>query len=84
MRLRTTLLIAALIGFGALLGRLASTGRVSTTSTALAQSGGTPTVLPRPDFHFPGNIGRTYQDSDPARFPQPVPAPKAIGAPGPR
>jgi len=40
---------------------------------------GTPTVLPRPDFHFPGNVGRTFLDSDPAQFPQPVQAPK--GAP---
>jgi hypothetical protein len=39
----------------------------------------TPDVLPRPDFHFPGQIGRTYLDSDPAQFPQPVSAPK--GAP---
>src|SRR5882724_65164 len=39
----------------------------------------TPGVLPRPDFHFPGNVGRTYTDSDPAQFPQPVQAPK--GAP---
>ncbi len=40
---------------------------------------GTPEVLPRPDFRFPGEIGRTYLDSDPAQFPQPVQAPK--GAP---
>lgn len=40
---------------------------------------GTPTVLPRPDFRFQGNVGRTYLDSDPAQFPQPVQAPK--GAP---
>ena len=40
---------------------------------------GTPDVLPRPDFHFPGEIGRTYLDSDPAQFPQPVAAPE--GAP---
>lgn len=39
----------------------------------------TPDVLPRPDFHFPGSIGRTYLDSDKARFPQPVKAPQ--GAP---
>src|SRR5690348_3237474 len=39
----------------------------------------TPTVLPRPDFHFPGNVGRTYADSDPAQFPKAVEAPK--GAP---
>src|SRR5262245_56047415 len=55
------------------------------TPMALAQSpdvggsGGTPEVLPRPDFHFPGNVGRTYADSDPAQFPQPAKAPK--GAP---
>src|SRR5882724_2630096 len=35
--------------------------------------------LPRPDFHFPGNVGRTYLDSDPATFPQVVRPPK--GAP---
>jgi hypothetical protein len=28
-------------------------------------AGGTPSVLPRPDFHFPGEVGRTYLDSDP-------------------
>ncbi len=40
---------------------------------------GTPTVLPRPDFRFPGEVGRTYLESDPPKFPQPVAAPK--GAP---
>lgn len=40
---------------------------------------GTPDVLPRPDFHFSGSVGRTYLDSDPPQFPQPVQAPK--GAP---
>jgi arylsulfatase len=39
----------------------------------------TPSVLPRPDFHFQGNVGRTILDSDPAQFPQPVQAP--TGAP---
>lgn len=49
-------------------------------SAAIAQEKpGTPSVLPRPDFHFPGNIGRTFNDSDKAAFPQPVKAPK--GAP---
>jgi len=37
---------------------------------------GTPGILPRPDFHFSGSVGRTYLDSDPAQFPQPVEAPK--------
>jgi arylsulfatase len=27
-------------------------------------------VLPRPDYHFQGQVGRTFQDSDPAGFPQ--------------
>ena len=36
-------------------------------------------ALPRPDFRFRGQVGRTYQDSDPATFPQIVRPPK--GAP---
>jgi arylsulfatase len=43
------------------------------------KTGQTPDILPRPDFHFTGEVGRTYQDSDPAQFPQPVQPPK--GAP---
>lgn len=39
----------------------------------------TPSALPRPDFRFPGSVGRTVEDSDPAQFPQPVAAP--AGAP---
>jgi hypothetical protein len=35
--------------------------------------------LPRPDFRFQGQVGRTYQDSDPPTFPQVVRPPK--GAP---
>ena len=85
MRTRTTLAAAALLAVGALLGWLTASGR---PATALAQgkskadvpsNSGTPSVLPRPDFHFPGNVGRTYLDSDPPQFPQPVQAPK--GAP---
>jgi len=34
-------------------------------ATVLAQQTGTPTVLPRPDSHFPGSGVRTYEDSDP-------------------
>jgi arylsulfatase len=33
-------------------------------------------ALPRPDFRFKGQVGRTYQDSDPATFPQIVRPPK--------
>jgi len=35
--------------------------------------------LPRPDFRFQGQVGRTYQDSDPPTFPEVVRPPK--GAP---
>jgi len=36
-------------------------------------------VHPRPDFRFQGQIGRTYEDSDPPTFPQVVRPPQ--GAP---
>lgn len=46
---------------------------------AKTPSAQTPDILPRPDFHFTGQVGRTFKDSDPAQFPQPVQPPK--GAP---
>src|SRR5262245_49605766 len=49
------------------------------TLESQTKSGGTPLALPRPDFHFPGNVGRTILDSDKPMFPQPVQPPK--GAP---
>lgn len=60
------------------------------TVCAQAPAGGAPVAtsapppppaesLPRPDFRFKGQIGRTYQDSDPPTFPQVVRPPK--GAP---
>src|SRR5262245_64826449 len=79
MRLPMTT-IAVLVAAAAMFGAL--------TRPSLAQekpkaeptpSPGTPTVLPRPDFHFTGSVGRTFKDSDPPQFPQPVQAPK--GAP---
>ena len=48
-------------------------------STRSDRQAGTPDVLPRPDFHFTGEVGRTDLDSDPAQFPQPISAPD--GAP---
>src|SRR5215813_6210488 len=62
----------------------ATVGIATLAQTALAQSPGSPPPggslsLPRPDFHFKGQVGRTYQDSDPATFPQIVRPPK--GAP---
>jgi arylsulfatase len=85
MRTRTTLAATTVLAVGALLGGLAASGQLTTTRAQdktkadLSPAGGTPSVLPRPDFHFPGNVGRTYLDSDPPQFPQPVQAPK--GAP---
>jgi arylsulfatase A-like enzyme len=80
----------SLVSFGtrlatnATLAVLVSISTLATSTLALSQdktfpAASTPSVLPRPDFHFPGNVGRTYLDSDPPQFPQPVQAPK--GAP---
>ena len=85
MRMRATLAASTVLAVGALLGWLAASGRPTNAQAQNAPlanqppTGGTPQVLPRPDFHFPGNVGRTYLDSDKAQFPQPVHAPK--GAP---
>lgn len=60
-------------------------GAASLATAALAQEAShwpaptTPSVLPRPDFHFPGTVGRTILDSDPPQFPRPVEPP--AGAP---
>ncbi len=49
-------------------------------SAATSSAAPTPTnVLPLPDFHFRGTVGRTIADSDPPEFPQPVRPP--AGAP---
>lgn len=48
-------------------------------ATHPSPNGGTPEILPRPDFHFTGSVGRTFEDSDPPQFPQPVQPPE--GAP---
>jgi hypothetical protein len=83
MRARTILAAAALLTVGALLGWLTASGRLITAlaqekrlESAPADTGGTPLALPRPDFHFPGNVGRTILDSDKPQFPQPVQPPK--------
>lgn len=52
---------------------------LSAQETSRWPEASTPSVLPRPDFRFKGNIGRTIEDTDPAEFPQPVQAPE--GAP---
>src|SRR5258706_8155823 len=63
---------------------LATAGIATLTQTAFAQNPGSSSPsgslsLPRPDFRFKGEVGRTFQDSDPATFPQIVRPPK--GAP---
>ena len=74
---------AVFTAVGCLFGWLTASGRFAET---LAQQpaedppqAGTAKVLPRPDFQFQGKVGKTYKDSDPPQFPQPVRAPK--GAP---
>src|SRR5262249_11890071 len=59
-----------------MLAKLLAASLLVLANTSFAQ---TPSVLPRPDYHFQGNVGRTYLDSDKPQFPQPVQAPK--GAP---
>lgn len=71
-------LLAALAG-GSLALWLATAARAEESPGNAPPAPGTPTVLPRPDFHFPGSVGRTILDSDPPQFPQPVQAPP--GAP---
>jgi arylsulfatase len=60
---RRLLLTAVAVLAGPIAGALAQTRR----------------ALPRPDFKFDGKVGKTYKESDPPKFPQPVKAP--AGAP---
>jgi len=76
MRTRTILAAATMLAVG-WLDATAFAQEENHASTAA--TGATPDVLPRPDFQFEGNVGRTYLDSDPPQFPRPVQAPK--GAP---
>lgn len=63
-----------------LIGGFTGPAEVHAQAASLAPAqAATPSVLPRPDFRFQGTVGRTWLDSDPAQFPQPVKAPK--GAP---
>jgi arylsulfatase len=59
----------------AMLAAAAALGLLPAASHAQDKAA-TPSTLPRPDFRFPGHVGRTYLDSDPAQFPQPVRAPQ--------
>jgi arylsulfatase len=79
MRTRLTFTPVALFVTALLCGWLAYPSLAQEKPKAETPTAATPSVLPRPDFHFPGNVGRTYLDSDPPQFPQPVQAPQ--GAP---
>jgi arylsulfatase len=74
---------AAVLAVGGVFGWLAASDRMgelfAQQTKTDSQSEGTPKVLPRPDFEYKGRVGKTYKDSDPPQFPQPVKAPK--GAP---
>jgi len=48
-------------------------------NATFAQTPSASPSLPRPDFHFPGKVGRTYEESDPPSFPKVARPPK--GAP---
>ncbi len=75
--------MAAVLAVGGVFSWLAASDRMgelfAQQTKTDSQSEGTPKVLPRPDFEFKGRVGKTYKDSDPPQFPQPVKAPK--GAP---
>ncbi|MFT3882913.1 MAG: hypothetical protein QM703_25065 [Gemmatales bacterium] len=78
---RTRWLTVAVIGLGMAFGWLAASGQLSQAfaqdkSSKQAASGSSPEVLPRPDFRYQGNVGRTILDSDKPQFPQPVQPPK--------
>jgi arylsulfatase len=79
MKIRSSSLALAFVSGALVASTFLSQSARAAENRAETPSAGTPSVLPRPDFHFPGNVGRTYLDTDPPQFPQPVKAPK--GAP---
>ena len=76
MQTSTTFIAAVIIAVGALLSSSENASGQNPVAgeplSELSASRGTPSVLPRPDFHFSGNVGRTIIDSDKPQFPQPV------------
>ena len=75
---RSNWVSVTMMSLGGLIGCLAAGDRSRSRHLARSQSPvrtaseGTPRVLPRPDFKFKGKVGKTYKDSDPPQFPQPV------------
>jgi arylsulfatase A-like enzyme len=80
MRIRSRIFIAV---FSTLLATTGITSAQAPQTSAPAATTVPPPQpaesLPRPDFRFKGQVGRTYQDSDPPTFPQVLRPPK--GAP---
>lgn len=75
---QSTILAAAVLLVGGLLGSLAAVGWPSRADAQDRQAGATRadgTQLPRPDPEFKGKIGETYEDSTPS-YPQPLTARK--------
>src|SRR5215470_13312242 len=62
-----------------MLNRLVCFAGVVVAGSVLAADTPPTQVLPFPDFHYTGSVGRTIAESDPPQFPQPVRPPK--GAP---
>ena len=79
--MKRTVSFILVLTVGGLLGWLAALERLNDALGQVPEANapatkGTPTALPRPDFEFKGKVGKTYKESDPPRFPQPVKAPK--------
>ena len=73
----TAVILCAVLGFTARARGQAATpaGPTATPAPAAAAPAATH-VLPLPDFHFRGSVGRTIAESDPPEFPQPVRPPQ--------
>lgn len=63
---------AILLGCSAILSLFASTAMADSSGGSAA---GTPTALPRLDYRFQGQIGRTVSESSPAQLPKLATAP---------
>ena len=72
---RRQVTMAAVLAIGGVFSWLATSDRMgelfAQQTKTDSQSEGTPKVLPRPDFEYKGQVGKTYKDSDP-RVPSPT------------
>jgi arylsulfatase len=70
---RRTVCCGLLIGIAIVVSIHEVTAQQPTAVPAREQSSSK--SLPRADFEFKGKVGKTYKDSDPPQFPQPIKAP---------